>query len=38
MKKLTHKEEEIMHILWKLENAFVKEIMKESENWKKKEL
>ena len=29
MQKLTNKEEEIMHILWKLEKAFVKEIMAE---------
>jgi predicted transcriptional regulator len=27
MQKLTNKEEEIMHILWKLKKAFVKEIM-----------
>ncbi|AOW20373.1 BlaI/MecI/CopY family transcriptional regulator [Urechidicola croceus] len=27
MKKLTTKEEEIMQVLWKLENAFVKEII-----------
>ncbi len=27
--QLTHKEEEIMHILWKLEKAFVKEIIEE---------
>ena len=27
MQKLTNKEEEIMHILWKLEKAFVKEVM-----------
>jgi BlaI family penicillinase repressor len=27
MQKLTNKEEEIMHILWKLEKAFVKEIL-----------
>lgn len=27
MEKLTNKEEEIMHILWKLEKAFVKEVM-----------
>ena len=26
MQKLTNKEEEIMHILWKLKKAFVKEI------------
>ncbi|WP_196891026.1 BlaI/MecI/CopY family transcriptional regulator [Aureivirga marina] len=29
MKKLTNKEEEIMQVLWKLEKAFVKEIMEE---------
>ena len=29
MQKLTNKEEEIMQILWKLEKAFVKEIMAE---------
>jgi predicted transcriptional regulator len=29
MEKLTNKEEEIMKILWKLEKAFVKEIMAE---------
>lgn len=29
MEKLTNKEEEIMRILWKLEKAFVKEIMAE---------
>jgi BlaI family penicillinase repressor len=29
MQKLTNKEEEIMHILWKLEKAFVKEVMEE---------
>ena len=29
MQKLTNKEEEIMHILWKLEKAFVKDIMAE---------
>ena len=27
MKKLTKKEEEIMHVLWQLNNAFVKEIV-----------
>ena len=27
MQKLTNKEEEIMHILWKLEKAFVKDVM-----------
>ncbi|MEN9655530.1 MAG: hypothetical protein RL311_438, partial [Bacteroidota bacterium] len=26
MQKLTNKEEEIMHILWKLKRAFVKDI------------
>ena len=29
MEKLTNKEEEIMHILWKLEKAFVKEVQAE---------
>ncbi len=29
MQKLTNKEEEIMHILWKLEKGFVKEVMAE---------
>ncbi|SDS06607.1 BlaI/MecI/CopY family transcriptional regulator [Winogradskyella sediminis] len=29
MQKLTNKEEEIMHILWKLEKAFVKEVLTE---------
>ena len=29
MQKLTNKEEEIMHILWKLKKAFVKDIMEE---------
>jgi predicted transcriptional regulator len=29
MQKLTNKEEEIMHIIWKLEKAFVKEMMAE---------
>lgn len=29
MEKLTNKEEEIMQILWKLEKAFVKEVMAE---------
>jgi len=27
MQKLTNKEEEVMHILWKLEKAFVKDVM-----------
>ena len=27
MQKLTNKEEEIMHILWKLEKAFVKDVL-----------
>src|SRR3970040_2604117 len=31
MQKLTNKEEEIMHILWKLKKAFVKEVMEEIE-------
>jgi len=29
MQKLTNKEEEIMHILWKLEKAFVKDVLME---------
>ncbi|TYB80327.1 BlaI/MecI/CopY family transcriptional regulator [Bizionia saleffrena] len=29
MQKLTNKEEEIMHILWALEKAFVKEVLAE---------
>ena len=29
MQKLTNKEEEIMHFLWKLKKAFVKEVMAE---------
>lgn len=29
MEKLTNKEEEIMHILWKLQKAFVKEVVAE---------
>ena len=29
MQKLTNKEEEIMHILWKLKKAFVKDILEE---------
>lgn len=29
MLKLTNKEEEIMHILWKLEKAFVKDVLAE---------
>lgn len=29
MEKLTNKEEEIMHILWRLEKAFVKDILAE---------
>jgi predicted transcriptional regulator len=32
MQKLTNKEEEIMHILWKLKKAFVKEVMAEITN------
>ena len=32
MQKLTNKEEEIMHILWKLEKAFVKEVLAEISN------
>lgn len=29
MQKLTNKEEEIMHVLWKLEKAFVKDVLSE---------
>ena len=29
MQKLTNKEEEIMHVLWRLEKAFVKEVLAE---------
>ena len=29
MQKLTNKEEEVMHIIWKLEKAFVKEVLAE---------
>jgi len=29
MEKLTNKEEEIMHVLWKLEKAFVKDVLAE---------
>lgn len=29
MQKLTNKEEEIMHILWKLKKAFVKDVLAE---------
>lgn len=32
MQKLTNKEEEIMHILWKLEKAFVKDVLAEVED------
>ena len=32
MEKLTNKEEEIMQILWKLEKAFVKEVMAETKD------
>jgi len=32
MQKLTNKEEEVMHILWKLEKAFVKEVLAEIKN------
>ena len=34
MQKLTNKEEEVMKILWKLEKAFVKEILEEIEGEK----
>lgn len=32
MQKLTNKEEEIMHILWRLEKAFVKDVLAEIEH------
>ncbi len=32
MQKLTNKEEEIMHILWKLEKAFVKDVLAEMQD------
>jgi predicted transcriptional regulator len=32
MQKLTNKEEEIMHILWKLNKAFVKDVLLEIED------
>ncbi|MEE9348763.1 MAG: BlaI/MecI/CopY family transcriptional regulator [Flavobacteriaceae bacterium] len=32
MEKLTNKEEQIMHVLWKLEKAFVKEVVVELPN------
>lgn len=34
MQKLTNKEEEIMHILWQLDKAFVKDVMAEIESEK----
>lgn len=34
MQKLTNKEEDVMKILWKLEKAFVKEVLKEIEGGK----
>lgn len=34
MQKLTNKEEEIMHILWNLEKAFVKDVLAEIEEEK----
>lgn len=34
MQKLTNKEEEIMHVLWKLEKAFVKDVMDKIEGEK----
>ncbi len=34
MQKLTNKEEEIMHILWTLEKAFVKDVLAEIETEK----
>ncbi len=32
MEKLTNKEEQIMHVLWRLEKAFVKEVVAELPN------
>ena len=32
MEKLTNKEEEVMHILWRLKKAFVKDILEEITN------
>ena len=32
MQKLTNKEEEIMHILWRLQKAFVKDVLAEVKN------
>lgn len=32
MQKLTNKEEEIMHVLWKLEKAFVKDVLNEMDD------
>lgn len=29
MQKLTNKEEEVMHVIWRLQKAFVKDILKE---------
>jgi len=29
MNRLTHKEEEIMHVLWRLKKAFIKDIIRE---------
>ena len=29
MKKLTNKEEEVMHVLWRLQTAFVKDVLDE---------
>ncbi|AVR47433.1 transcriptional regulator [Christiangramia fulva] len=34
MEKLTNKEEEIMHVLWDLEKAFVKEVLAELKDQK----
>ncbi|MFY0714560.1 BlaI/MecI/CopY family transcriptional regulator [Seonamhaeicola sp. NFXS20] len=34
MEKLTNKEEEIMHVLWRLEKAFVKDVLAEMEGEK----
>ncbi|APY10164.1 transcriptional regulator [Seonamhaeicola sp. S2-3] len=34
MEKLTNKEEEIMHVLWRLEKAFVKDVLAEMKDEK----
>lgn len=35
MQKLTNKEEEIMHILWKLEKAFVKDVLADMDTYER---